>query len=44
MKAEIKQLKQELSGKKSKPEPEIMEEEEDSASMAVKEFKLERAK
>lgn len=44
MKAEIKQLKQELSGKKSKPEPEIIEEEEDNESMTIKEFKSEIAK
>lgn len=44
MKAEIKQLKQELSGKKSKPEPEVIEEEEDNESTTIKEFKLEIAK
>lgn len=44
MKAEIKQLKQELSGKKPKPEPEVKEEVEDSESMTIKEFKLEIAK
>ncbi|KAK4309261.1 hypothetical protein Pmani_019099 [Petrolisthes manimaculis] len=44
MKAEIKQLKQELSGKKPKPEPELKEEVEDNESITIKEFKQDKAK
>ena len=45
MRAEIRQLKQDLTGKKPKEKPEVKEEEEeDKDSTTVKEFKKERQK